>query len=298
MPCSSKPCVSTRTCRFLPLAACRHRSRGCRCEPPFFSAFHTLTVDDAGRGAGFARGFLAALEVERMMDAIQRAVPVPQAEVIMHGASGRQILGQRAPLAAGAQNVITPLITSRIATRRLPPPGLPDGISGSICAHSASVRSLDNAVCRGCSAGGCRQSTRGTSRCKFTTPENRDSALQEGPPDNRFIRLIKSPDGHSGKLSGCQRGYRKTVRLVLPRKGPKRSARRSPGWSIASMPVKHLCRPRFMPRSICQAAGYPVNGGAKLVHPGGAKLVHLMLCGTRCWGVVPVVHRRDPRCFV
>ncbi len=30
---------------------------------------------------------------------------------------------------------------------------------------------------------------------------------------------------------------------------------------------------------------------------GGAKLVHLTLCGTRCWGVVPVVHRRDPRCF-
>ena len=42
----------------------------------------------------------------------------------------------------------------------------------------------------------------------------------------------------------------------------------------------------------------PVNGGAKLVPPGGAKLVHLTLCGTRCWGVVPVVHRRDPRCFV
>ena len=49
----------------------------------------------------------------------------------------------------------------------------------------------------------------------------------------------------------------------------------------------------------------PVNGGAKLVHPGGAKLVHLTLCGmryavcgTRCWGGVPVVHRRDPRCFV
>ena len=41
-----------------------------------------------------------------------------------------------------------------------------------------------------------------------------------------------------------------------------------------------------------------VNGGAKLVHPGGVKLVHLTLCGTRCWGVVPVVHRRDPRCFV
>ena len=43
---------------------------------------------------------------------------------------------------------------------------------------------------------------------------------------------------------------------------------------------------------------WSVNGGAKLVHPGGAKLVHLTLCGTQCWGVVPVVHRRDPRCFV
>ena len=41
-----------------------------------------------------------------------------------------------------------------------------------------------------------------------------------------------------------------------------------------------------------------VNGGAKLVPPGGAKPVHLTLCGTQCWGVVPVVHRRDPRCFV
>jgi len=39
------------------------------------------------------------------MDAIERAVPAPQAEVVMHGASGRQVLGQRAPLAAGAQDV-------------------------------------------------------------------------------------------------------------------------------------------------------------------------------------------------
>ena len=39
------------------------------------------------------------------MDAIQRAIPVPQAEVIMHGASGRQVLGKVAPLAAGTQNI-------------------------------------------------------------------------------------------------------------------------------------------------------------------------------------------------
>ena len=77
-----------------------------------------------------------------MMDAIQRAVPVPQAEVIMHGASGRQILGQRAPLAAGAENVHHAVDHLADSERRLPPPGLPGGISGSICAHSASVRSL------------------------------------------------------------------------------------------------------------------------------------------------------------
>ena len=30
-----------------------------------------------------------------------------------------------------------------------------------------------------------------------------------------------------------------------------------------------------------------VNGGAKLVHPGGAKLVHLTLCGTPVLGGCP-----------
>ena len=69
-------------------------------KPPLFGAFHALAVDDAGRGACSAHGFLSALDVEHMMDAIQRAIPVPQAEVIMHGASGRQFLGQRAPFAA------------------------------------------------------------------------------------------------------------------------------------------------------------------------------------------------------
>ena len=55
---------------------------------------------------------------------------------------------------------------------------------------------------------------------------------------------------------------------------------------------------RLLKLIACDNDKIGVNGGAKLVHPGGAKLVHLTLCGTRCWGVVPVVHRRDPRCFV
>ena len=62
--------------------------------------------------------------------------------------------------------------------------------------------------------------------------------------------------------------------------------------------VKDYVRERRLRRREMFVPLSHVNGGAKLVHPGGAKLVHLTLCGMRCWGVVPVVHRRDPRCFV
>ena len=59
-------------------------SRGCRCEPPFFSA--------RGRYATGAAAFSPHLS------AGATSLPsVPISEVIMHGASGRQILGQRAP---------------------------------------------------------------------------------------------------------------------------------------------------------------------------------------------------------
>ena len=42
----------------------------------------------------------------------------------MHGASGRQSLGSARHWQPVLRMYITPLITSRIATRRLPPPGL------------------------------------------------------------------------------------------------------------------------------------------------------------------------------
>jgi hypothetical protein len=37
---------------------------------------------------------------------------------------------------------ITPFMTARMSTRRLPPPRLAGGINGSTYAHSSSVRSL------------------------------------------------------------------------------------------------------------------------------------------------------------
>ena len=43
---------------------------------------------------------LAGLDIERVMDALQRAVPIPQHEIRMRGALRRQILRQRLPLRA------------------------------------------------------------------------------------------------------------------------------------------------------------------------------------------------------
>jgi hypothetical protein len=43
------------------------------------------------------------------MDAIERPVIIPAAEVIVHGAARRQVLGQRSPLATRAQDIHQPV---------------------------------------------------------------------------------------------------------------------------------------------------------------------------------------------
>ena len=55
--------------------------------------------------AGLAFGLLATLFVERVMDAIQRAINAPIAKVTLDGAARRKILGKITPLASGAQHV-------------------------------------------------------------------------------------------------------------------------------------------------------------------------------------------------
>ena len=69
----------------------------------------------AGRGGRWRAGCpfyarLAALafarrDIERVVEALQRAVPVPQHEVIVRRAFGRQVLGQGLPLAARREHV-------------------------------------------------------------------------------------------------------------------------------------------------------------------------------------------------
>ena len=79
------------------------------------------------------------------------------------------------------------------------------------------------------------------------------------------------------------RGVRRTVSAEWPR-----------------VPAGHECD-----ISVCARCANGVNGGAKLVQPGGAKLVHLTLCGTRSEAAreVPVgppgqpLHRRLSRYF-
>src|SRR5829696_6589412 len=107
---SSRPSVSTRGCgASCPWPSCLHRSPTDRRASPFSRALHALAVDDGhGRARLFAR-LLAHLDEEGMVQARERAVPGPQAEIVMHRALRRQILGQGAPLAARCQHIEDPV---------------------------------------------------------------------------------------------------------------------------------------------------------------------------------------------
>jgi len=76
-----------------------------RSTPPFFGALDALAIDDGGRRAGRAAGAFAQLDVERVMDAQQCPVPVPQLEIIVQRRLGWEVLRQRPPLAPGGQQI-------------------------------------------------------------------------------------------------------------------------------------------------------------------------------------------------
>ena len=53
-------------------------------QAPLFRALDALAVDDGGGRARFAGGLLTTAPVKRLMDAVERAVPAPQIEIIVH----------------------------------------------------------------------------------------------------------------------------------------------------------------------------------------------------------------------
>src|SRR3979411_2612497 len=77
--------------------------------PAFFSALHALAVDDGGGGTGLAFALLAALHIQGVMDAIERAVVAPQIKIVEKRAAWRQIFRNRPPLASRAQHIHDPV---------------------------------------------------------------------------------------------------------------------------------------------------------------------------------------------
>src|SRR5260370_22861669 len=107
----------------------------------FFRALDALTVDDGGARAGFSVGQLTTLYIERVMDAIERAVPRPQVKIVVVLRGGRSF-GIARHWQPVLSTYIRPLTSSRTSTVRLLPPRLAGAISGSTNAHSSSVKSL------------------------------------------------------------------------------------------------------------------------------------------------------------
>src|SRR5205823_5578884 len=85
--------------------SCPHQTLAGQARSRFLGALGALAVDDRSRRARFASFALAGLDVECVMDALQRAVPIPQHEVGMCRALRRQILRQRLPLAARREHI-------------------------------------------------------------------------------------------------------------------------------------------------------------------------------------------------
>src|SRR3954470_6463048 len=72
---------------------------------PLFCALDALAINDRSARAGVPPRQLPACHIERVVNALERAVVVPSVEVVVQGAARRQVLGDRGPLAARAQDV-------------------------------------------------------------------------------------------------------------------------------------------------------------------------------------------------
>ena len=118
--------MSTRMCRLRPLISCPRRSPKDQAKTPFLSALRGLRVDDRHRRACFTSLLLALRHVQRVMDALQGAVPVPELEIVVHRALRRQIPR------------VAPSIGSRSTARRRSR-SEPRARSPTVCARRAGL---------------------------------------------------------------------------------------------------------------------------------------------------------------
>ena len=75
-----------------------------RSRASFLCALDALAVDDGRCRTALPPGQFTALDVERVMNTVERAIMVRAAEVMVHRAARRQILRRRDPLAPCADN--------------------------------------------------------------------------------------------------------------------------------------------------------------------------------------------------
>ena len=159
---------------------------------PLFRRFYALTVDDGGGGTGLAFRPFAALNVERVMNAIEHAVALPPDEVVVHRATRRKILLNIAPLTTGAPGCTSgrsPPHACRCGA--CPPPGCGGGMSGAITAHSSSVRSPGTSDDHDCISVGFPASTSAAPRITLLPQSGTHSS------DSRSFKT-DTQDGHAG----------------------------------------------------------------------------------------------------
>ena len=78
-------------------------------SPPFCAPLALWLSITAADGLASRPSRVAYRHIERVVDALERAVPVPQHEVVMCRRLRRQVLGQRRPLAARPKNIEDPV---------------------------------------------------------------------------------------------------------------------------------------------------------------------------------------------
>src|SRR4051812_21332879 len=86
--------------------ACTSRSgRTTYSGPKAAPSRDTPSVEDRGRGAGFPSCLFSHLDIQRVMDASQGAVPLPQVQIRPNRAARREVFRQRLPLAPRPEDI-------------------------------------------------------------------------------------------------------------------------------------------------------------------------------------------------